>query len=343
MKAVRIHEHGNLDVLRIDEIPVPKLDSNKILIKIKATSVNHLDLWVREGMPGLPIHFPRILGCDGSGIIEEVGEFVQGFSKGERVLIQSGTSCGTCEFCLTGKDHYCKSYQISGEHCDGFDSEFVSVLPQNLIRIPDSMTFEEAAAIPLVFQTSYEMLVRKVQVKPNETVLVLGAGSGIGSASIQIAKAFGATVIATGGSEEKLELAKNLGADFVVNHSEGFAKQVKEITGKKGVDVVVEHVGATTWKQSLSCLKNSGRLVTCGATTGFDVGLDLRFVFIKNYQIFGSTMGSKGDFFEIMRFFEKGKFKAVIHKTLPFTEVKEAHRILENRENLGKVVLMFND
>ncbi|MCC7430022.1 zinc-binding dehydrogenase [bacterium] len=341
MKAIRIHKHGGTEVLSVDEIPLPNVEDDKILVKIKATSLNHLDLWVRKGMPGLPITFPRILGCDGSGTVEKVGKLVTGFSEGERVLLQPGISCGFCSFCLCGEDHYCKNYKISGEHCDGFNAEFVNVPPQNLVKIPASMTFEEAAAIPLVFQTSYEMLVRKAKIKAGETVLVLGAGSGIGSSAIQIAKVFGAKVITTVGSESKFGFAKKLGADFVVNHSENFVKSVREITKKQGVDVVVEHVGEATWNQSLQCLKNFGRLVTCGATTGFDVKIDLRFLFIKNYRLFGSTMGSKGDFHKIIKFFESGELKAVIHKILPFTEVKAAHEMLENRENLGKVVLKF--
>ena len=339
MKAIRIHAHGGVEQLRIEELPEPQLGPRQILIEVRAAALNHLDLWVRKGIPGL--HLPLILGSDAAGVVKQTGSAVTQFSVGDKVVPQPGYGCGLCADCLSGKENYCLKYAILGEHCDGVQAECITVDEDKAIRMPANVSFAEGAAIPLVSMTAWEMLVNKCSVRPGDTVLVVAASSGVGSAAVQIAKAHGARVIATAGTT-KLEKAKALGADFVLDHyKQDVAKEVKNITGGRGVEIVVDHVGSATWQASLRSLAKGGKLVLCGATTGSQVSMDLRFLYIRQQSVLGSTMGSRGDMFQIMQLVEAGKLRGVVDKVFPFTEVAQAHEHLESGRQFGKVVLNF--
>ncbi|HQT90710.1 MAG TPA: zinc-binding dehydrogenase [Candidatus Kryptobacter bacterium] len=336
MKSLRVHEHGGTEKIVIDEIPEPAPKANEAVVKIAATSVNHLDIWVRGGMRNISLPLPMVLGSDGAGIVAEVGSDITDLRVGDRVLISPGTSCGRCEECLSGHDNLCREYKILGEHCDGTDAELVAARRDNIVKLPDGMSFNDAAASSLVFITAYQMLVEKAKVQPLEEVLVMGASSGVGTAAIQIAKLHNARVIAVAGSPEKLEKAKALGADEVINYStEKISDGVRRLTGKRGVDVVFEHTGQATWSDSILSANRGGRIVTCGATTGPEAVTDLRYVF------YGSTMGSKSLLFTMLDLMSRKKFKAVIDRKMPFTEVRKAHEIIEARKHFGKIVLTY--
>jgi NADPH:quinone reductase-like Zn-dependent oxidoreductase len=342
MKSVRVHEHGSVDKLRYEDIGVPKIKPDEVLVNIKAASINHMDLWVRKGLPNVRFPLPIILGCDAAGVVAEVGSLVEGWTPGDHVVISPGTSCGICDECLSGRDNYCRQYAILGEHRNGVDAEYIPVPAWNLVPLPKNLSFEEAAAIPLVFLTAWQMLVEKAKVQPGEDVLIMSAGSGVGSAGIQIAKLLGARVIATASTDEKLLKAKSLGADDVVNYrTSDIFLTIRSLTVKKGVDVVFEHIGGDTWRQGVLCLAKGGRLVTCGATSGYEVVTDLRYVFYKQLQILGSTMGSKGNLFKILKLIELGKLRPVIDRVMPMKDVAEAHTYLEQRKAFGKIVLVF--
>lgn len=340
--AIRIHEHGGIDKVVVDEIHAPVPKSDEVLVKIKSTSVNHLDIWVRNGFRNVRLPLPLILGSDGAGTIADIGNEIYDLKIGERVLISPSTSCGRCEQCLNGKDNLCADYKILGEHCDGVDAELVTSKRENIFKLPDNVSFEDAAASALVFITAYQMLVDKAKIQPGDDVLVLGAGSGVGTAAIQIAKLFNARVIAVAGSDEKLEKARAIGADDVINYSsESIFQGVRRLTDKHGVDIVFEHVGKATWNESILSAKRGGRIVTCGATTGFDAVTDLRYVFSKQLTIYGSTMASKSRLFTLINFLSEKTFKAIIFRTMNYTEVQEAQELVENRLQFGKIVLTF--
>jgi len=341
MRCVRVHEHGGPEVLRADEVDVPEIKADEALVRVKACGVNHLDLWVRRGVPGHEFPLPIIPGCDSVGVVEEVGAAVTGFSAGDEVVVSPGTACYRCDQCLTGHHSLCRYYGIMGETRDGGDAEFVSCPGVNLIAKPANLSFEEAAAAPLVFLTAWHMLVARCGIRPGDLVLVHGAGSGVGSAAIQIAKMFNATVFATASSDAKLEKATELGADHVINYAEeNFAKKIRALTGKRGVDIVFEHTGEETWPGSLMSVAKGGKIVTCGATSGFEAVSDLRLVFFKQISILGSTMGSLGEVLEVMSHLESGRLRPVLDRVFPLSEVAEAHRYVENREQFGKVVLV---
>ncbi|HEY9164894.1 MAG TPA: zinc-binding dehydrogenase [Candidatus Kryptonia bacterium] len=343
MKAIRVHEHGGVDRVLIDEIPTPHPKSDEVIVRIKATSVNHLDIWVRNGMKNLKLPLPIILGSDGAGVVEEIGHDIDDINTGDRVLISPQRSCGLCEDCLNGRDNLCREFKILGEHCDGTDAELVAVKRENLLKLPETVSFDDAAASALVFITAYQMLVDKARVRPMETVLVLGAGSGVGTAAIQIAKLYDARVIAVVGSAQKIEKALKLGADEAINYNEEkILEGVNRLTGKRGVDIVFEHIGAATWRDSILSTRRGGRIVTCGATSGVDTATDLRYVFSRQLTIYGSTMGSKARLFTLVSFLEQKKFRSVIDTVLPYTEVRRAQEIIENRKHFGKIVLNFN-
>lgn len=342
MKAIRIHEHGGPDKVLIDDIPAPVPQANEAVVKIAATSLNHLDLWVRAGLRDLKLPLPMILGSDGAGTIAELGNGVDDLKPGDRVIIAPGRSCGKCEKCLGGHDNLCREYRILGEHCDGTDAQLVAARRDNIFRLPDRVSFEDAAASSLVFITAFQMLVEKAKVQPSEEVLVMGASSGVGTAAIQIAKLFGARVIAVSGSDEKLEKAKTLGADEVINYNiEPISTGVRRITNKRGVDIVFEHTGAVTWKESIVSARHGGRIVTCGATTGAEAITDLRYIFSRQLTIYGSTMGSKRLLFTMLDLITRNKFKAVIDRKMSYTDVWKAQEILEERRHFGKIVLTF--
>jgi NADPH:quinone reductase-like Zn-dependent oxidoreductase len=339
MKAVRIHEHGGPEVLQIEELPRPKAGPGELLLEMKAVALNHLDTWVRRGVPGHVFPLPITPGSDGAGLVAEIGEGVRGFEIGDRVAVPPGYSCGNCAACKSGLDHRCRSYGIYGESCDGVQCEYFRIPADTALRIPDSLSFQEAAAMTLVFLTAWEMLVAKAGLKQGDTVLVHAAGSGVGSAAIQIAQHFGAEVIATAGSEAKLEKAAELGAKHVIDYCKSdFAKEIRGIS-KKGVDIVVEHTGEATFAGSLRSLASGGRIVTCGATSGARIEADLRPIFFKNLSILGSTMGRRDSLPEILRLASEGHLRAVIDCVLPFTELREAHRRMADREQFGKIVL----
>ena len=340
MKAAIFRQHGDVDVLEYADVSEPQIRANEVLIEVKACALNHLDLFVRNGMPGIEIPLPHILGNDIAGVVREVGELVTWVKPGDEVMVQPGVSCGHCEACLSGQDNLCREYDIIGYRRDGGYAEFVAVPGVNVFPKPANLSWEEAASLPLVTVTAWHMLVGRANVRPGEDVLVHAAGSGVGSIAIQIAKLLGARVITTASSEEKLAKAKELGADEVINYTrDDWPKEVKRLTDRRGVDVVFEHTGSATWQGSISSLKNNGRLVTCGATSGFDARTDLRQVFYRHLTILGSFMGSKAELLEAMKFVKRQQIRAVVDRVLPLSEAREAHSLLENREQFGKVLL----
>jgi NADPH:quinone reductase-like Zn-dependent oxidoreductase len=341
MKAVTVREHGGRDKLIAEQLAEPEVGPGTIRLRVRACALNHLDIWVRKGLPNLRLTYPHILGADIAGEVEAVGPGVDGALVGQRALLSPGVSCGVCRECLAGRDNLCRSYGILGESRDGGYAELITVPAANLLPYPDPLEFTDAAAVPLTFQTAWQMLVEKARVRPGETVLVLAAGSGVGSAGLQIAKLHGATVIATASSGAKLERAKELGADHVVNHAEeDLVAAVRRLTGRRGVDVVMEHVGAATWESSIKVCAKGGRVVTCGASSGWDARTDLRHVFFRQISILGSTMGSKSVLFDVVEHVRAGRLRPVVHSVLPLEEAAEGHRILEEREAFGKVVLV---
>jgi NADPH:quinone reductase-like Zn-dependent oxidoreductase len=323
MKAVRIHEDGGPEVLTVEDVDDPVAGAGEVLIRLHAASLNHLDIWMRRGLPSVPK--PRILGADGAGIVEGVGEGADSFSPGDRVVINPGLDDGA---------------RIVGEHMDGTHAELIAVPAENVYAIPEGLTFEEAAAFPLVFETAYRMLVTKARLREGEWVLVWGVGSGVGSASFVIAKALGARTLVTSSSGEKLDRARELGADAAVNHAdEDVAAAVKEATAGKGVDVVVEHVGEATWKTSLQAAGSNARIVVCGATTGPNPPAQLHRIWWKQLEIYGSTMGTREDFEGVYELVASGAVKPIVDKVFPLAEAAAAHEYLEDGRQFGKVVL----
>ncbi|HEX8888302.1 MAG TPA: zinc-binding dehydrogenase [Pyrinomonadaceae bacterium] len=341
MKAVVFNEHGGPEVLQYTETETPRIKANEVLVEVRACALNHLDVWARKGLPGIKIPLPHILGNDIAGVVRETGELVSWVKADDEVMLQPGVSCGHCLNCLRGQDNLCPEYDILGYRRDGGYAQLVAAPGVNVFPKPQNLSWEEAAALPLVTLTAWHMLVTRARVEPGEDVLVHAAGSGVGSIGIQVAKLRGARVIATASSDEKLEKALELGADDVVNYThEDWPKEVRRLTGKRGVDVVFEHTGAATWPGSLSALATSGRLVTCGATSGYDARTDLRQVFYRHLSLLGSFMGSKAELLDAMKFVERGLIRAVVDRTLPLAEARRAHELMEDRAQFGKLVLM---
>lgn len=341
MKAVIFREHGGPGVLEPAEVADPKIKANEVLVEVRACALNHLDVWVRGGLPNVQIPLPHILGDDIAGVVREVGELVNWVKPGDEVMLHPGVSCGHCQACLRGQDNFCPEYDILGYRRDGGYAELVAAPGVNMIPKPKTISWEEAAALPLVTVTAWHMLVTRANLQPGEDVLIHAAGSGVGSIGIQIAKLRGARVIATAGSDEKLAKAKELGADELINYSRSeWPKEVKRLTGRQGVDVVFEHTGAETWPGSIISLKTGGRLVTCGATSGFEGRTDIRQIFYRQLSILGSFMGAKAELLEAMKFIEKGTIRAVIDQTMPLTEARRAHELIEDRAQFGKLVLI---
>ena len=332
MRAIRFHAHGGVDVLRYENAPDPEPAAGEVLVRVRACALNHLDLWERRGLPRLTIPMPHISGSDVAGEVVETGQ---------RVMLQAGISCGRCAACLSGRDNDCPLYEVLGyrNHQGGY-AEFVKVPVQNLIGIPDHIDFVHAAAFPLTFVTAWHMLVTKAQIARGEDVLILAAGSGVGQAAIQIARLHGARVFATAGSHEKLERARALGAFFAIHHHEqDIAEEIKVHTNNRGVDVVIEHVGESTWAKSVRALARRGRLVTCGATTGPKGSLDLTAVFSKQLSILGSYMGTKGELWQAARYFFSGQLAPAIDRTFPLADAARAQEWLEASAQFGKIVL----
>src|SRR5271165_4820746 len=313
MKLARIHQHGDPSVLVYEDGPEPKIRPDQILLRVRACALNHLDLFVRAGIPGMTFAMPHVLGSDIAGEVVEAGDLCQRVRPGWRVLLAPGLSCRQCAQCLAGNDNLCRRYAVFGYGVDGGNTELLAAPEYGVIRIPDAMAFEEAAAAPLVFLTAWHMLLTRANLQPGEDVLVLAASSGVGMAAIQIAKLFQCRVIATAGSEAKLEKARALGADHAIDHyRQNISAEVKKITGKRGVDVVVEHVGQATWPKSMESLAPAGRLVTCGATTGYDAAIDLRYLFSKQWSLLGSFMGNMGELHQVLKFVFRKQLKPVI-------------------------------
>ena len=341
MKAVQFAQYGGPEVLHFTEVANPPIKANEVLVEVRACALNHLDVWVRNGLPGIKIPLPHILGNDVAGVVREVGELITWVKPDDGVMIQPGVSCGHCVECLAGRDNMCDEYDIVGYRRDGGYAELVAVPALNVIPKPKNLSWQEAAALPLVTLTAWHMLVTRANLQPGEDVLIQAAGSGVGSLGIQIAKLRGARVITTASSDEKLAKARDLGADETINYtSSDWPKEVKRLTNRRGVDVVFEHTGATTWPGSIISLKKGGRLVTCGATSGFDAHTDLRHVFYRHLTILGSMMGSKADLLAAMKFIESGQIRAVVDRTLPLTEARKAHELMEDRAQFGKLVLI---
>jgi len=344
MKAILIREHGDLDKLLLEELPDPTPRADQVLLEVKAVGLNHLDTWVRRGVPGHVFPLPMIPGCDFAGVIKEVGSAVTGLAVGDRVLVAPGFSCGRCEMCATGNDSLCRDYGIFGETMNGGCAELVAIPAINAIPMPAGMTFTDAASFPLAFLTAWHMLVTRCGIRAGDDVLVHAAGSGVGSAAVQIAKLFHARVIATAGSERKLEQARVLGADHVINYeTRNWVSEVKALTNKRGVDIVFEHVGEKTFAGSLRCLAKGGRVVTCGATTGSKLEADLKLIFFKSLSILGSTMGSRGELLHIVDLVGKGLLRPVVDRVLPLSEIRAAHEAMGRREQFGKIVLSVGD
>ena len=345
MKAIRIHAHGEVDQLRYEDAPEPAITSTKdVIVKLAAAALNHIDIWVRMGATGMKIPMPHILGADGAGVVAEVGSAVKRVSAGDKVCLYSFTGCGECEFCLSDRDFMCIRVRSLGERLDGTYAEYVKVAPENCFPIPSYMTFDEAAAFPLVFVTLWRMLVTNARLQPGETLLIIGIGGGVASAALQVAKRMGAQVIVTSGSDEKLERAKALGADHGINHrAQNFAEEVKLLTANRGVDVVLDSVAGEVWQKSLSSLAHGGRLVTCGATAGGEPNDDLNLLTSKELSIYGSTLGSREDFRQLLSFLNATQIRPIIDRKFPLSEARDAQQRMEEARQFGKIVLQSSE
>lgn len=341
MRAAAFEQHGGPEVLEYrDDLPEPIAGAGQVRVRVRAASVNHLDIWTRKGLP-FAIEMPHIAGNDIAGVIDQVGEGVTHLTAGQEVVLAPGAGCRHCRACLDGDDNLCLSYDLFGLKKQGGYAEFVVAPAQNAFAKPAQLSFEEAASMPLVFLTAWHMLVGRAGLKTGETVLVLAAGSGVGIAAIQIAKLLGATVIATASTDAKLARAKELGADETINYvADDFAKETRRLTAKRGVDVVVEHTGEVTWEKSIAALARGGRLVTCGATSGFEGRTDLRALFAKHITLYGSYMGRIAEFDEVLKHIRSGKLKPVVDRVLPLKDARAAHEAMERREQFGKIVLV---
>jgi NADPH:quinone reductase-like Zn-dependent oxidoreductase len=338
MKAVRIHQFGGPEVLTYEDVADPKPRKDQVLIRVRACALNHLDLWVRKGLPG--INLPHILGSDIAGEIVEVGEYITDFKPGQRVLLAPMSFCNRCAKCVAGLQNQCRQFTVLGSAVDGGNCELMAIPAVNVIPIPDALDFNQAASVPLVFLTAWRMLTGRAAIRQGQTVLVLGANSGVGTAAIQIAKLFHARVITTAGDERKMERARELGADHVINHyQQKISDEVRRITNKEGVDIVIEHVGQATWEESMKCLKPAGTLVTCGATSGPKVDMDLRFLFSRQLALLGSYMGTMGELHEVLGHVFAGRLKPVIDHTSPLKDIRSAHEYMEKSQMFGKIVL----
>jgi NADPH:quinone reductase-like Zn-dependent oxidoreductase len=339
MRAMAFAQAGGLDVLEMMDLPKPVLEDDEVLIQVKACALNHLDLWVRQGLPA-KIPMPHIGGCETAGIVAEVGKRVKGFTAGQRVLISPGQGCQNCDSCAQGLDSCCEQYIIQGYQTQGGFAEYAKARACHVLAISEAWSFEEWAAVPLTFVTSWNMLHRRAAIQPNDEVVVFGASSGVGVAAIQIARLAGAHVFAVAGSEEKLKKAEELGAHVVFNYNtQDVAKEVKARTGGKGADIVFEHVGSAVWQQAMRCLGKNGRVVTCGATTGPKVELDLRFFFTQQHAVLGAYMGGRHDLLQCLKLVERRIFRPVVDAVFPLEKLREAQERMEKRQMFGKIVV----
>ena len=340
MRAVYFEQHGGPEVLILGERPAPALGPGQVRMRVRAASLNHIDVFLRRGLPGIRLPLPHIPGCDAAGEILEIGEGVSGLKPGDRVLMNPSLSCGKCEFCQRGDVTMCVSYKLVGEHTDGTCCDEIALPAENAIPFPETMSFETAAALPLVFVTAWRMLITRARLRAGEDVLIHGAAAGVGVACIQIAKVAGARVFAVASSEEKLDLCRSLGADVLIHsEKEDVVKRVREATGRRGVDVVVDYVGKATWQRSLQCASRGGRVVTCGATTGYNPEEDLRHIFYRQLEVIGSTMGSRNELLAPLKLIFEGRMRPVVSAVYDLASLADAHRLMEARKVLGKIVI----
>jgi NADPH:quinone reductase-like Zn-dependent oxidoreductase len=329
MTAMVLREHGGPEVLRLEQLPVPEPGPGEVRVRVRAVALNHLDIWVRRGGPAFKLEYPHRLGSDIVGDVD-----------GKKVVVQPGLSCMRCPQCLGGHDNLCRFYKILGENAQGGYGEYIVVPEVNIAPYPERMSYPEAAASILPFLTAWQMLVHKARVQVGDVVLVQGAGSGIGVAAIQIAKLHGARVIATASTQDKLAKAKQLGADVAIDYTQqDFAAECRSLTDKRGVDIVIEHVGGEVFEKSLRAVRAGGRIVTCGATAGFHPKIDLRHIFFRQVEVLGSTMGSKADLLAVLSHIAAGRLQPVVHAVMPLSAAADAHKILEERRAFGRVVL----
>jgi NADPH:quinone reductase-like Zn-dependent oxidoreductase len=340
MKASYFREHGGLDKIRYGDLPDPVPGPGQVRVRIRAGALNHLDIFVRNGIPGIPVRLPHVMGSDGAGVVESIGPGVTRAKPGDEVVLNPGIHCGTCEFCLKGEHSLCVSFHLLGEHIWGTFAEYVVAPEINAYPKPAGLTWEESAAFPLTFLTAWRMLVTKAKAIPGESLLIIGIGGGVSLAALQIAKMLGLTVGVTSGSTDKIRRAEEMGADFGIDHgSADIARETRKITGKRGVDIVLDSVGKATWKQSIASLARGGRLLTCGATTGPNPEEDIARIFWNQLTVLGSTMGTHAEFAGMLRMFQGGKVRPVIDSVFPLPEAKEAERRLEEKRQFGKIVL----
>jgi NADPH:quinone reductase-like Zn-dependent oxidoreductase len=341
MRALTLTALGGIEHLALGEVPDPELSApDEIRVRIRAAALNHLDVFVANGLPKFSLPLPHVVGSDGAGVVESVGPAVRGVAPGDRVMLDPGVSCGACEACRRGDHPLCDRYSILGEHRAGTIAEYVVIPAVNAAPVPDGMSWAEAAAFPLSTLTAWRMLTTRARLTAGETVLIWGAGGGVSQAAIRIARHLGAIVIATSSTSAKLELARVLGADHVVNHAtDDVPAEVKRITGRRGAQVVVDSVGERTWQQSQRCLARGGRLVTCGATSGPLVDIDVRRLFWHQWSLLGSTMGSRREFAEIVALAHAGKLRPHVDRVLPMASAVEAFRLLSEGEQSGKLVI----
>jgi len=341
MQAVQFAGHGGTEVVEYGEVPDPEVGRGDVLVDVKAGALNHLDVWTRRGMPQLDLAMPHVPGSDAAGVVVETGADVTRFGEGDRVAVSAGVFCGDCEFCRDGDYPLCTSFHVLGEHVPGVHSEYAAVPEDNLVPVPENVEWETAAAAPLVFQTAWRMLHTRADIEADEKVLVLGASGGVGHAAVQIAAHAGAEVYATASSPEKLRYAEEIGAEHAIDYTEtDFADEVRAHTGKRGVDVVVDHVGEATWSDSLRSLAKGGRLVTCGATSGGRPETHVQRLFWNQLSVLGSTMATPGEADDALSLVWDGTFDVRIRDVLPMSETARAHERLENREGFGKVVVI---
>lgn len=341
MRAIVFERFGGPEVLELREVPEPAIRADEALVEVRACGINHLDLWVRSGLRGMELEMPHVLGNDVVGVVAKAGEAARHLRPGDRVLVIPTLSCGTCPACMNGDDHLCRDYDVLGRRRNGGYAQFVSVPGSNCLPFPENLSWEDAAAVPLVFLTAWHMLVGRANLRPGEDVLVIGAGSGVGSAAVQIARLLGARVIATAGSAVKLARASALGAHHVIDHTaQDVAAETRALTGKKGVEVVFEHVGGRVFEAGVAALARNGRLVTCGATSGGKVALDVNVLFGKHLTLLGSWMGRRAELVEVLEHVRSGALKPVVDSVMPLAEARRAHERIEAREHFGKVVLV---
>lgn len=344
MKAAVITEHGELDKVNVVELARPKPGPGEVLIQVKSAALNHLDIWVRKGRPGVTMSMPHILGSDASGVISEMGSQTSGFTVGDEVIVNPGLSCGRCEYCARGEQSECSSFGIVGMSRPGTFAEYIAVPTTNVYRKPTHLSFDEAAALPLAYVTAWRMLMTRAGLKPGQTLLIHGIGGGAALAALQLAKLAGSDVIATSSSDEKLGRAEQIGAKHTINYKrQDVAICVKELTSGRGVDVVFDTVGMATWPIDFACVRRGGKIVICGVTSGAKAEINLQALYWNQLIVMGSTMGSDDDFRAMLSAVSSAKLKPVVDSVFPLAEVREAMSKMEAGQQFGKIVLKISD